>query len=79
VDEKRKSDDPLVKRFLGVEPGNGKALGLREDWAYQIIKQLGNYGEMFERNVGKDSPLKIERGLNRLQRDGGLMLPLPFG
>lgn len=79
VDEMRKSDDPLVKRFLGLEPGNGKALGLPEDWAYQIIRQLGNYGEIFDRNVGKDSPLEIERGLNRLQRDGGLMLPLPFG
>lgn len=78
VEEMRKSDDPLIRRFLGLEPGNGKALGLEEDWAYNIIKQLGNYGESFERNVGKDSLLKIERGLNRLQRDGGLMLPLAF-
>lgn len=78
VEQMRDSEDPQIRRFLGVEPGNGKALGLPEDWAYNIIKQLGNYGQIFERNVGKDSPLKIERGLNRLHRDGGLMLPLQF-
>jgi general L-amino acid transport system substrate-binding protein len=78
VEQMRSSDDPQIRRFLGVEPGNGKALGLPEDWAYNIVKQLGNYGQIFERNVGKDSPLKIERGLNRLHRDGGLMLPLQF-
>ncbi|GGN61539.1 amino acid ABC transporter substrate-binding protein [Novosphingobium indicum] len=78
VDEMRQSRDPIVQRFLGVEPGNGKALGLSEDFAYNIVKQLGNYGEMYDRNVGKDSPLKIERGMNRLQRDGGLMVPIGF-
>lgn len=78
VDAMRDSDDPTIKRFLGLERGNGKALGLPEDWAYKIVKQVGNYAEVYDRNVGKDSPLKIERGLNRLQRDGGLMLPLGF-
>lgn len=78
VDQMLKSEDPAIRRLLGVEPGYGKALGLREDWAYQIIKQVGNYGEVYERNVGKDSKLKIDRGLNRLQRDGGMMVPLPF-
>lgn len=78
VDERRKSDDPTVRRFLGVERGNGAALGLDEAWAYNIVKQLGNYGEIFERNVGKGSPLKLERGPNRLYRDGGLMFPLVF-
>jgi general L-amino acid transport system substrate-binding protein len=78
VDEMRASRDANIQRFLGVEPGNGKALGLDEAWAYNIVKQLGNYAEIYDRNVGKDSPLKIERGPNRLQRDGGLMLPLPF-
>lgn len=78
VERVAKSDDPDVKRFLGIEKGNGRALGLSEDWAYRIVKQLGNYGEIYDRNVGKDSALKIERGLNRLQRDGGLMLPLAF-
>lgn len=69
---------PAHTRFLGTEPGNGKALGLDERWAYNIVKQLGNYGEIFERNVGKNSPMKLERGMNRLYRDGGLMYPYVF-
>lgn len=78
IDEKAKSDDPSVRRFLGVERGNGQALGLDEKFAYNIVKQLGNYAEIFERNVGKDSLLKLDRGPNRLYRDGGLMFPLVF-
>lgn len=78
VDEKLDSKDPDVRRFLGVEPGTGRALGLDDRWAYHIIRQLGNYSEIFERNVGTGSALKMERGLNRLQRDGGLMLIVPF-
>lgn len=78
VDEMLKSPDPKVQRFLGVSPGNGKALGLDEKYAYNIIKQVGNYGEIFERNVGKDTPLKLERGLNALWTNGGLMYSPPF-
>ncbi len=78
VDDKLKSDDPTVRRFLGVEAGNGNALGLDERWTYNIVKQLGNYAEVFDKTVGKDSPLKLERGPNRLYRDGGLMFPLVF-
>ncbi len=78
VDEKLKSTDPKVKRFLGVSPGNGKSLGLDEKFAYNIIKQVGNYGEVFERNVGTDTPLMIERGLNALWTNGGLMYSPPF-
>jgi general L-amino acid transport system substrate-binding protein len=78
VDEMLKSNDPIIQRFLGVTPGNGKALGLDEKWAYNIIKQVGNYGEVFERNVGKDTPLKLERGLNDLWTKGGLMYTPPF-
>jgi len=78
VDEMLKSNDPMIQRFLGVTPGNGKALGLDEKWAYNIIKQVGNYGEVFERNVGKDTPLKLERGLNDLWTKGGLMYIPPF-
>jgi general L-amino acid transport system substrate-binding protein len=77
VDEKLKTDDPNVKRILGVTPGMGKAIGLDEKWAYNIIKQVGNYGEVFDRNVGKDSPLKLERGLNDLWTRGGLMYAMP--
>ena len=78
VDEKLKSTDPKVKRFLGVSPGNGKSLGLDEKFAYNIVKQVGNYGEVFERNVGTDTPLMIERGLNALWTNGGLLYSAPF-
>src|SRR5262245_13928357 len=78
VDEQLKSSDALVQRLLGVKPGNGKALQLDEKWAYTIIKQVGNYGESYERNVGMESPLKLQRGLNALWTKGGLMYPLPL-
>ena len=78
VDEMLKSEDPKVQRFLGVSPGNGKALGLDEKWAYNIVKMVGNYGEVFERNVGVNTPLKLERGLNAQWTDGGLMYTPPF-
>jgi general L-amino acid transport system substrate-binding protein len=78
VDQMLKSKDPKIMRFLGVSPGNGKALGLDEKWAYNIVKKIGNYGEVFERNVGKNTPLKLERGLNALWTKGGLMYSPPF-
>ncbi len=78
VDEMLKNEDPNVKRFLGENPGNGKALGLDEKWAYNIVKKVGNYAEVFERNVGMESKLKIERGLNAQWKDGGLMYSPPF-
>jgi len=78
VDEMMKSTDPKIQRFLGVSEGNGKALGLDEKWAYNIVKLVGNYGEVFERNVGVNTPLMIERGLNGLWTNGGLMYSPPF-
>ncbi len=78
VDKMLKSKNPKVQRFLGVSAGNGKALGLDEKYAYNIIKQVGNYGEIFERNVGVNTPLGIERGLNALWTNGGLMYSPPF-
>jgi general L-amino acid transport system substrate-binding protein len=78
VDEMLKSDNPSIKRILGVTPGMGKALGVDEKWVYNIVKQVGNYGESFERNVGKDTPLKIERGLNALWSKGGLQYAEPI-
>ena len=78
VDEMLKSATPAVQRFLGVTPGNGKALGLDEKWAYNIVKQVGNYAEIFERSVGKNTPLKLERGLNALWKNGGLLYSPPF-
>jgi general L-amino acid transport system substrate-binding protein len=78
VDEMLKSTDPNIQRILGVTPGMGKALGLDEKWAYNIIKLVGNYGEIFERNVGKNTPLRLERGLNELWTKGGIMYALPI-
>jgi len=78
VDEMLKSTDPAIQRFLGVVEGNGAALGLSEKWAYNIVKQVGNYGEVFERNVGVNTTLGIERGLNALWTKGGLMYSPPF-
>ena len=78
VDEMLKSTDPAVQRFLGVVEGNGKALGLDEKWAYNIVKQVGNYGEVFDRNVGPNTTLGLERGLNALWTHGGLMYSPPF-
>ena len=77
VDEMLKSDDPAIKRFLGVTPGYGKAVGVDEKWMYNIVKQIGNYGESFERNVGAATPLKLERGQNALWTNGGLMYAIP--
>jgi general L-amino acid transport system substrate-binding protein len=70
--------DPNVRMLLGVDAGNGKALGLDERWAYNVIKQVGNYSEIFERNVGQASPLGFARGSNALWNKGGLMFALPL-
>ncbi|RLB39144.1 MAG: amino acid ABC transporter substrate-binding protein [Deltaproteobacteria bacterium] len=78
VDKMLRSKDPRVQRFLGVIPGLGKDLGLSDKWAYNIIKQVGNYGEIFERNVGVNTPLGLKRGLNALWTNGGLMYSPPF-
>ncbi len=78
VDEMLKSPNPNIKRFLGTTPGNGKALGLDEKWAYNLVKKVGNYGEVFERNVGSNTKLKLQRGLNAQWKDGGLMYAPPF-
>ncbi len=73
------SPNPTVHRLLGKSGEFGKLMGLDNNaWAYNAIKQVGNYAEVYERNVGKDSPLKLERGLNALWTDGGLMYAIPF-
>ncbi len=78
VDAMLKSKNPKIKRFLGVIKGNGKALGLDEKFAYNIVKQVGNYGEVFARNVGVNTKLGLKRGLNALWTKGGLMYSPPF-
>src|SRR6266699_5712804 len=78
VDDMLKSDDPGLKRVLGVTPGMGKALGLDEKWAYNAIKAVGNYGEIFDKHLGLASPLKLERGYNNLWTKGGLIYAIPI-
>lgn len=78
VDAALASPDPTVKRLLGVTPGMGAALGVDEKWAYTIVKQVGNYAESFERNVGMGSKLQLPRGLNALWTQGGLMYTAPI-
>ncbi|MBE8191094.1 MAG: amino acid ABC transporter substrate-binding protein [Alphaproteobacteria bacterium] len=73
----RNSRNPSIRRLLGVDGRFGQALGLRKDWAYQIIQAVGNYGESFERNLGVNTPLKIKRGVNALWTNGGLQYAPP--
>ncbi|WP_447927327.1 amino acid ABC transporter substrate-binding protein [Vreelandella sp. EE27] len=78
VDEQLESESPDVLRLLGRDGNFGEAMGLDADWAYQIVKQVGNYAEMFDRNVGAGSAFNIGRGLNGLWRDGGLQYAPPI-
>ncbi|MEX1153948.1 amino acid ABC transporter substrate-binding protein [Parvibaculum sp.] len=78
IEEMRESDNPLVRRLLGAEGSYGASVGLGPDWVIDIVRAVGNYGEIFERNVGVDTPLGIERGLNALWNDGGVMYAPPI-
>ncbi len=76
VAERRdQSEDPAVKRLLGRTPGLGQALGLSEDWAFNVIRQVGNYGEIYARNI--QGPLGLDRGPNALWTQGGLLYAIP--
>ena len=77
VDEMKGSTNPVVKRLLGTEGEMGSNLSLSNDWASCIVKQVGNYGESYDRHVGPDTPLKLERGVNAQWKDGGLMYAMP--
>jgi general L-amino acid transport system substrate-binding protein len=78
VDQMKSSDNPEMKRLLGSEGKFGESIGLTNDWAYRIIKHVGNYGESFEKNIGEGSALKIKRGQNALWTKGGLQYGLPI-
>jgi len=78
VDSMKNANNPEILRLLGVEGSQGQELGLKKDWAYQIIKQVGNYGEIFERNIGTNTPIGLARGLNDLWTRGGLQYSPPF-
>jgi general L-amino acid transport system substrate-binding protein len=77
IDEMKAGENPEIKRLLGSEGEFGTALGLPNDWAYNAVKAVGNYGEIFDRNVGPDTPLGIARGVNALWSKGGLMYGPP--
>jgi general L-amino acid transport system substrate-binding protein len=78
VKEKAASTDPRLQRMLGTVPGLGQALGVDDKFALHAIQQVGNYGEIFERNVGKQGALKLDRGLNALWTNGGLLYAPPL-
>jgi general L-amino acid transport system substrate-binding protein len=74
----KKSDDPVIRRLLGVQGGYGQFIGLDDGWAARVIEAVGNYGEIFERDLGSRSVMKLARGSNQLWTDGGLMYSLPI-
>jgi general L-amino acid transport system substrate-binding protein len=78
VDAMKASDDPEVKRMLGVTDTMGPDTGLPQEWAYKAIKAVGNYGEIWDRNIGLNSPLKLERGINQLWTNGGILYVPPI-
>ena len=78
ISEMAARDDPEIARLLGVSPGNGAALGLDEAWAQHVIADVGNYGEVFDRNLGIGTPIALERGLNALWSRGGLLFAPPL-
>jgi general L-amino acid transport system substrate-binding protein len=78
VDEKKQGGDLLTQRLLGVNRGWGQFLGLDDEWAAREIRAVGNYGELFDRTLGAASPMRLERGANRLWNEGGLLLPEPI-
>ena len=78
IDGMMSSDNPAILRFVGKEGSFGGNIGLEDDWAYNIVKEVGNYAESFEAHVGPDTPLAIERGLNALWSDGGLLYAPPI-
>jgi Bacterial extracellular solute-binding proteins, family 3 len=78
IDKALKSENPDIKKLVGIEGNYGEQLGLTKDWVVRIVRHVGNYGERFERNVGEGSPLKIERGLNALWTKGGLQYAPPI-
>lgn len=78
IDEMKISNRLDIKRFFGLEGNSGKGVGLRSDWAAEVIRNVGNYGEVFERNLGRNSTLDIDRGINRLWSEGGLLYAPPL-
>ncbi|MFY7958592.1 MAG: amino acid ABC transporter substrate-binding protein, partial [Elsteraceae bacterium] len=77
IDSFQNTTNPAIRRFLGIEPGMGQALGVDQRYAYNVIKAVGNYAQIFESNIGSGSPIKLARGLNSLWKNGGLLYSPP--
>lgn len=77
IDEQARSNNSAVRRFLGIGSDRGRAMGLTADWAARMVRFVGNYGEICDRNVGTGSKLGIPRGLNRLWNQGGIQYAPP--
>lgn len=78
VSEYREATDPAIRRFLGLDPGATDGFGLDPQWVYHVIAKIGSYRDIFERNLGSATPLRIDRGLNKLWTEGGLLYSPPF-
>ncbi len=78
VEEMKKSTNPAIKRLLGIEGEFGKSIGLGEDWCANAIAKVGNYGEIYDRNLGPNAVITIDRGLNKLWSNGGIMYAAPI-
>jgi general L-amino acid transport system substrate-binding protein len=78
VDEHLSSENPDIMRLLGQDSNFGEPMGINADWAYQIVKQVGNYADIYERNLGANSDFHIARGLNALWKDGGIQYAPPI-
>ena len=78
VDEMQKSEDPDIQSLLGVIGDYGEKLGLDGKWAYDVVKQVGNYADMYDRHFGPNSPIALDRDLNRLWSDGGILYGFPI-
>lgn len=78
IDDMKSSTDPNIRRIIGLDGPKGSGLNLNDDWGYQVIKQVGNYSESFERTVGMGSPLEIKRGVNALWTNGGILYAPPI-
>jgi general L-amino acid transport system substrate-binding protein len=78
VDDLLGGDDPVISDLLGETGDLGESLGLPNDWCYQVISQVGNYADIYNRNLGPDTPFDLTRGLNALYTDGGILYPIPY-
>jgi general L-amino acid transport system substrate-binding protein len=78
VEQMKLSEDPVIGRLLGTQHGYGQYLGLDDEWMARVVETVGNYGELFDRDLGMHSPMRLDRGANELSSRGGLMAASPI-